>query len=108
MKINVKTFAGVGVGLVVGYFLFKSSSKKNLKIGAIGLAGGVLANLIQNHQDKKKATVPSTEQNIKQVTDELPIVETGDNKMTEEKFDIANVTETSPKDYFDIDLSYNK
>jgi hypothetical protein len=107
MKINVKTVAGVGVGLVVGYFLFKSSSKKYLKIGGIGLAGGVLANLIQNRQDKNKSTTPSTEEYIKQVTEELPVIETGDKKMTEEKFDIPNVAETSPKDYFDIDLSHN-
>lgn len=107
MKINVKTFAGVGVGLVVGYFLFKSSSKKNLKIGAIGLAGGVLANLIQNHQDKKKATVPSTEKYIKQVQEEIKDSLTGNEKMVREPFEIANITETSPKDYFDIDLSHN-
>jgi hypothetical protein len=107
MKINVKTFAGVGVGLVVGYFLFKSSSKKYLKIGGIGLAGGLLANFVLNREDEKKPTTPSTKEYIKQVTEELPVTETVDNKMTEEKFDIANVTETSPKDYFDIDLSHN-
>lgn len=107
MKINVKTFAGVGVGLVVGYFLFKSSSKKYLKIGGIGLAGGVLANLIQNHQDKKKATVPTTEKYIEQAQDEMTASLTGNEKMVKEPFDIANVTETSPKDYFDIDLSHN-
>ena len=106
MKINVKTFAGVGVGLVVGYFLFKSSSKKYLKIGAIGLAGGVLANLIQNHQDKKNQAI-STEEYIEQAQDEMTASLTGNEKMVKEPFDIANVTETSPKDYFDIDLSHN-
>lgn len=28
MKINAKTFAGVGLGLVAGYFLFKNKDKK--------------------------------------------------------------------------------
>jgi N-acetyl-gamma-glutamylphosphate reductase len=106
MKINVKTFAGVGVGLVVGYFLFKSSNKKYLKIGAIGLAGGVLANLIQNHQDKKNQAI-STEKYIEQAQDEMTASLTGNEKMIKEPFDIASVNETSPKDYFDIDLSHN-
>lgn len=108
MKINVKTFAGIGVGLVAGYFLFKSADKKYLKIGGMGLAGGLLANLLLNRTDAKKPTTLSTKQYISQAEDELTDSETGNIQLDEKKFDIANVEQTSPKDYFDIDLSFNQ
>ena len=108
MKINVKTFAGIGVGLVAGYFLFKSADKKYLKIGGMGLAGGLLANLLLNREDAKKPMTLSTKQYINQADDELTESATGDVPMDKEKFEIANVEQTSPKDYFDIDLSFNQ
>lgn len=106
MKINVKTFAGIGVGLVAGYFLFKSADKKYLKIGGMGLAGGLLANLLLNRQETKKPITLSTKQYISEAEDELTDSETGNIPMDEKSFEIANVEQTSPKDYFDIDLSF--
>lgn len=77
MKINVKTFAGIGVGLVAGYFLFKNADKKYLKIGGVGLAGGLLANLFLNRKDTKKPITVSTKEYINQAEDELTDSETG-------------------------------
>jgi hypothetical protein len=57
MKINGKTFAGVGLGVLAGYFIFKNNNKKLLFIGATGLAGGILANLLLNREDKKTLTI---------------------------------------------------
>ena len=108
MKINVKTFAGIGVGLVAGYFLFKNADKKYLKIGGVGLAGGLLATLLLNRKDTKKPTTLSTKEYINQAEDELTDSETGDIQMDEKKFNVPNIQETSPTDYFDIDLGFNQ
>jgi hypothetical protein len=108
MKINVKTFAGIGVGLVAGYFLFKNADKKYLKIGGVGLAGGLLANLILNRKDSNKPNAISTNEYINQAEDELKDSVIGNNELNEKTFDIPNIEQTSPKDYFDIDLSFNK
>ena len=108
MKINVKTFAGIGVGLVAGYFLFKNADKKYLKIGGLGLAGGILANLLLNRKDTKKPITLSTKEYINQAEDELTDSETGDIQLEEKSFDVPNVEQTSPKNYFDIDLGFNQ
>jgi hypothetical protein len=108
MKINVKTFAGIGVGLVAGYFLFKNADKKYLKIGGVGLAGGLLANLILNRKDSNKPNAISTNEYINQAEDELTDSVIGNSELNEKTFDIPNIEQTSPKDYFDIDLSFNK
>jgi hypothetical protein len=108
MKINVKTFAGIGVGLVAGYFLFKNADKKYLKIGGVGLAGGLLANLLLNRKDTKKPIKLSTKEYIDQAEDELTDSETGNIQMDEKSFDVPNIEQTSPKNYFDIDLEFNQ
>jgi len=68
MKINAKTFAGVGLGLVAGYFIVKS--KKPLYIAGIGLAGGLLANLIFNMSNENPITL-STKNYIDKSEEEL-------------------------------------
>lgn len=103
MKINAKTFAGVGVGLVAGYFLIKS--KKPLYIGAMGLAGGILANLILNRDTEKKQITESITENTTVSDDETSNFESIED--LKEVSTIANVNQTSPKDYFDLDLGYN-
>jgi hypothetical protein len=108
MKINVKTFAGIGVGLVAGYFLFKNADKKYLKIGGVGLAGGLLANLLLNRVDSKKPINLSTKEYINQAEDELTDSETGNIQMDEKSFDVPNIQQTQSKDYFDIDLGFNQ
>jgi hypothetical protein len=104
MKINAKTFAGVGLGLVAGYFLFKTKDKKFLYIGGMGLAGGILANLILNREESKKTTTLSTKNYIKSAEDELLDEETGSLPMVEVPT-ISPINEpTSVKQNFDIDL----
>lgn len=103
MKINAKTIAGVGLGLVAGYFLFKSKNKKFLYIGGMGLAGGVLANLILNREAKKPITV-STDDYIQNAQDEIL-----DNIEVQEVSRISTELKgTSTKDNFDIDLGFPK
>lgn len=104
MKINAKTFAGVGVGLVAGYFLIKS--KKPLYIIGTGLAGGILANLILNRSDKKAVTLSSNKY-ITPSEEELVEEDLGNVELEQTPVVSANLRETSPQDYFDIDLDFN-
>jgi hypothetical protein len=108
MKINGKTFVGVGLGLVAGYFLFKSKDKKFLYIGGMGLAGGLLANLLLNRDSKKKQVTLSTKNYIQSAEDELLDDETGDLPVVEVPMVFPLTQPTSPKEYFDIDLGLPK
>jgi hypothetical protein len=103
MKINAKTFAGVGLGLVAGYFLFKSKDKKFLYIGGMGLAGGLLANFILNRETKKPVTL-STKNYVQSAEDEMVDDETGDLPMVEVPTIYPLTEPTSTRDNFDIDL----
>ena len=103
MKINAKTFAGVGLGLVAGYFLFKNKNKKFLYIGGMGLAGGLLANLLLNRDSKKQVTL-SSKNYIQSSEDELTDDETGNIELQEVP-NIMPINEpTSVSQNFDIDL----
>ena len=103
MKINAKTFAGVGLGLVAGYFLFKNKNKKFLYIGGMGLAGGLLANLLLNRDSKKQVTL-SSKNYIQSSEDELTDDETGNIELQEVQ-NIMPINEpTSVSQNFDIDL----
>ena len=103
MKLNTKTLAGIGVGLLAGYFLFK---KKPLGIIGTGLAGGLLANFVLN-RDKKTQTETKQTQDNKEIQTEEKSNMTSVISNDKPHFEIANVTETSPKNYFDIDLGFN-
>jgi len=105
MKINAKIFAGVGLGLVAGYFLFKNKNKKLLYIGGMGLAGGILANLILNREAKKPIT-NSSNNYLKKVEDEL--LDKDNIEVQEVSRMSSELKSTSPKDYFDIDLGLPK
>lgn len=107
MKINAKTIAGVGLGLVAGYFLFKSKNKKFLYIGGMGLAGGVLANLILNREAKKPITV-STDGYIQNAQDEILDNEMDNIEVQEVSRISTELKGTSTKDNFDIDLGFPK
>ena len=104
MKINAKTFAGVGLGLVAGYFLFKTKDKKFLYIGGMGLAGGILANLILNREQSKKTTTLSTKNYIKSAEDELLDEEIDGLPMVEVPTILPLNKPTSTIENFDIDL----
>lgn len=103
MKINAKTFAGIGLGLVAGYFLFKSKDKKFLYIGGMGLAGGLLANFVLNQETKKPVTL-STNNYIKSAKDELLDDEKGNLPVVEVPTIFPLNQPTSTKENFDIDL----
>jgi hypothetical protein len=101
MKINAKTFAGVGLGLVAGYFLFKNNNKKFLYISGMGLAGGLLANLILNRKEKNPVT---TKKYIESAEDELSNEETGTLPVVEVPTIYPLTERESVKENFDIDL----
>ena len=103
MKINAKTFAGVGLGLIAGYFLFKNKDNKFLYIGGMGLAGGLLANFVLNRETKKPVTL-STKNYIKSAEDELMDEETGNLPMVEVPTIYPLTQPTSARENFDIDL----
>ena len=103
MKINAKTFAGVGIGLIAGYFLLKN--KKPLYIGGMGLAGGILANLIFNSKNKKSLS-EKTEKYIQETENDIYEENTKEVSLEEVPTVLPNLTETSPKDFFDIDLGF--
>lgn len=104
MKINAKTFAGVGLGLVAGYFLFKSKDKKFLYIGGMGLAGGILANLLLNREASKKPITLSTKDYVKSAEDELLDEEIGSLPVVEVPTISPTNEPTSVRQNFDIDL----
>ena len=104
MKINAKTFAGVGLGLVAGYFLFKSKDKKFLYIGGMGLAGGILANLLLNREASKKPITLSTKDYVKSAEDELLDEEIGSLPVVEVPTISPTNEPTSASQNFDIDL----
>jgi hypothetical protein len=108
MKLNVKTFAGVGLGLLAGYFLFKSKDKKVLYIGGMGLAGGILANLFLNNQENKKQVTLSTKNYIKNTDDELVDDEIGVTEIQEVPTIMPLNEPTSINENFDIDLGLPK
>ena len=103
MKINAKTFAGVGLGLLAGYFLFKSKDKKIIYIGGMGLAGGILANLLLNQKTKKPITL-STKNYIENSEDEIFDDETGDIELQDVPTIMPLNQPTSVSQNFDIDL----
>ena len=111
MKINGKTFAGIGLGVLAGYFIFKNNNKKLLFMGGTGLAGGILANLLLNRKDTNTVTI--TYDNFvddSQVEDNSQAE--GFDKFQED-FSVEKVItmnpmskQSSPKEMFDIDLGF--
>lgn len=107
MKINGKTFAGIGVGLLAGYFIFKNNNKKLLFIGATGLAGGILANLLLNRPNKNSVTI--TYENFVDDSQENDFDEFEGDVAVEQVPTMKPIsTPTSTKDIFDIDLGFNR
>ena len=105
MKINGKTFAGVGLGVLAGYFIFKNNNKKLLFIGATGLAGGILANLLLNREDKKTLTI--SYENFVDDSENENFDEFEGDVSVEQVPTIIPITEpTSSKEIFDIDLGF--
>lgn len=111
MKLNTLTFAGIGVGLLAGYFLLKNKkgNKKYFLIGGIGLAGGLLGNLIAKLVETQRLEniTTSSKNYIENADNELIDEETGNVELVENTPKMsAELRETSPQDYFDIDLDF--
>jgi hypothetical protein len=101
MKINAKIFAGVGLGLVAGLFLFKNKNNKFLYISGMGLAGGLLVNLVLNRKEKNPVT---TKKYIESAEEELPNEEIGTLPVVEVPTIYPLTERASVKENFDIDL----
>jgi hypothetical protein len=72
----------------------------------MGLAGGLLANLILNRESKKNQVTLSTKNYIQSSEDELLDDETGDVELQEVPTIIPISQPTTAKETFDIDLGF--
>lgn len=70
----------------------------------MGLAGGLLANFISNRNESKKPVTISTKDYVKSANEELMDKTTDNVELPIVPVMSAELKETSPKDYFDIDL----
>ena len=107
MKINGKTFAGIGLGALAGYFIFKNNNKKLLFIGATGLAGGILANLLLNRKDTNSVTITYENFVDDSQNDDFDEFE-GDVSVEQVPTMKPISTPTSTKEMFDIDLGFTR
>jgi len=108
LKFNKISFVGLGLGLISGYFLLKNSksNKKYFLIGGIGLAGGLLANLIGEYFNANKEIQSLSDINyVKNTDDELFDEETGNIELIEKPLNNSNKI-NNQKDIFDIDLEF--
>lgn len=70
MKNQLKTVAGVGVGVALGHFAFKS--KNPLVLMVFGVAGGILANqLLKSRGQKIDEAENVTKKYLKQVNEDI-------------------------------------
>lgn len=107
MKVNGKTFAGIGLGALAGYFIFKNNNKKLLFIGATGLAGGILANLLLNRKDTNSVTITYENFVDDSQNDDFDEFE-GDVSVEQVPTMKPISTPTSTKEMFDIDLGFTR
>lgn len=116
---SAKTIAGVVVGIGVGHFVFKSKSP--LFLIAIGIAGGLLTNLLFKTKAEKDAE--ETEKYLsameKEIKNFIPLTNPNEEEKTnfygtnmEMEFDKSlgyhtpsgELTATEPKDFMDINF----
>lgn len=108
MKFNKISFVGLAGGLISGYFLLKNSksNKKYILICGMGLAGGLIANLIGEYFNANKEIQSLSNINyVKNTDDELFDEETGNIELVEEPLNNSNKI-NNQKDVFDIDLEF--
>lgn len=68
--LNIKNIAGVGAGVVLGHFVFKS--KNPLVLMAFGLGGGIIAHTIfKNRQQKINANESNVKDYMEQVSTDV-------------------------------------
>jgi hypothetical protein len=61
---NIKTIAGIGAGVAIGFFLVKT--KKPLALMAFGVGGGLLANQLLKTRGEKVAKIQEQSDNYMQ------------------------------------------
>ncbi len=106
---NLKNIAGVGTGVILGHFVFKS--KNPLVLMAFGLGGGIIAHtLIKNRQQKIDNTQKEVKDYMEQVeTDVEATIKTSKPK-SGEAFNpevgyitpYGKVEEDNPREYMDV------
>lgn len=113
--VNLKTVVGVGAGVALGHFVFKS--KNPLALMAFGVCGGIIAHYAFKTREEKKAEVnKKSEQYIKEVEEDinatLNSADLDEGKSSEEGMAFnprvgyitpkGTVDETDAQDYMDI------
>lgn len=108
--LNVKNIAGVGAGVLIGHYAFKS--KNPLVLMAFGLGGGIIAhNILKSRQqkiDKNSAEVKdymeqvSADVDATLVTDEKPKSGEAFNPEVGYITPYGQVQEENPKEFMDI------
>jgi hypothetical protein len=107
--INIKTVAGVGAGVALGFFALKS--KNFLVLMALGVAGGVLANVVIKPTVAQPTTNTKSDLAVESVEDSGS-EEDSDSKSSVEGFawnerlgrmmPYGTVNEQSPSDFMDV------
>ena len=107
--LNIKNIAGVGAGVVLGHFVFKSKSP--LVLMAFGLGGGIIAHTIfKNRQQKIDQTNTEVKDYMEQVKTDVEATLTTSRPKSGEAFNpevgyitpYGQVEEDSPMEYMDI------
>ncbi len=103
---NIKTIAGVGIGVAIGHFAVKSSNP--LVLIAFGIGGGILANMIKTESEKRAEEEKKMLENVSREIE---------NSLGEDSSDMEGVSfnptvgyftpygtveETSPSNYMDV------
>jgi DNA phosphorothioation-dependent restriction protein DptG len=115
MKVNGKTFAGIGLGVLAGYFIFKNNNKKLLFMGGTGLAGGILANLLLNRKDTNTVTITYENFVDDSKKDDFDEFEGDGFDRFKNEVSVEHIptmkpisTPSSTKEMFDIDLGFTR
>jgi hypothetical protein len=107
--INIKNIAGVGAGVVIGSFVFKS--KNPLVLMAFGIGGGIVAHtLLKNRQQKVDKTNSEVQNYMEQVSSDVEATITPTKPKSGEAFNpevgyimpFGEVQEDNPREYMDI------
>jgi len=103
---NIKTIAGVGIGVAIGHLAVKSSNP--LVLIAFGIGGGILANMIKTQAEKEEEKESKLLEKVSQEIEEAMSDESSD--MSGVSFNptvgyftrMGTVEETSPSNYMDV------
>ena len=107
--INIKNIAGVGVGVALGHFVFKS--KNPLVLMAFGLGGGIIAHkMLLNRTQKIDKNSAEVQEYLEQVETDVDATMTSSKPKSGEAFNpevgyitpYGQVEEDNPREYMDV------